>query len=113
MSLGNFSFVFGVGCPINTVNVILDGFAGPGGNEFNVRAECDITAPTTLTVTDWDYQVNDDGIWRNRTDNLTISSGNTTGSYSAIDHGATVVSVQFRINTGTPTSSGAYTINYT
>jgi hypothetical protein len=113
MSLTPFSFVFGVGCPINTVNVILDGFAGPGPNEFNVRAEADILAPTNLTVSDWDYEVNDSGVWVNMTTNLVISSGTLVSGYEAVNHGSTVASVKFRINTGTPTSSGAYTINYT
>lgn len=112
MSLTPYSFVLGVGCPDNTINVILNGFAGPGSNEFNVRVESDKNVPTTLSVTSWDYQVNDDGIWVSGSGTLTISSG-TTGGYTAFDHGSTVTSVQFRINTGTPTTSGIWTIVYT
>lgn len=112
MSLTSYSFTLSVGCPGTPVTVTLDGYVGPGPNEFNVRATCNALAPTSIDVTDWDYQINSSGVWVNQTVVLNIASGTSEGGYSSINAGQAVSSVQFRINSGTPATSGFTSIVY-
>lgn len=116
MSLTPYSFTLSVACPVDPqINVTLDGYTGPGTNQITVRAIASRAIPSgiTISVTSWDYQLNDDGIWYNMTDVLTINAGETFGSYSTFTISASVLDlVEFRIITGSPTTSGIWTINY-
>lgn len=112
MSLTSYSFTLSVGCPGTPVTVSLDGYAGPGPNEFNVRAIANALVPANISITSWDYQINDSGIWVNQSVIIEMTSGTNEGSYTSINAGETVTSVQFRIIVGSPATSGFTAIVY-